>query len=172
MTSLHFDVMMTFCVNKFPPMNKNSDHKKVLLRERKRYTAHRVASARYAGGWGGGGTPSSHGGGYAIQSWWGGMPSSHDGGEGTPSSHGGGRGTPSSHGVRGGTPSLVWVGGYPMQSWWGRGIPLPPRPEMGYPPPPQCGQTENITFPHPSDAGGNKSAKMNADFLSSAKTFL
>ena len=27
---------------------------------------------------------------------------------------------------------------------------------MGYPPPPRkCEQTENITFPHPSDAGGN-----------------
>ena len=46
-------------------------NKKVLLRERKRHTARRVASARYAGGEGG--TPSSHdGGGYPIQSWWGG----------------------------------------------------------------------------------------------------
>ena len=28
---------------------------------------------------------------------------------------------------------------------------------MGWwvPPPPRCGKTENITFPHPSDAGGN-----------------
>ena len=43
---------------------------------------------------------------------------------------------------------------------------VPPRPEMGYPPtsdlrwgnpplPHKCEQTENITFPHPSDAGGN-----------------
>ena len=29
------------------------------------------------------------------------------------------------------------------------------RPEMGYTPPPKCEQTGNITFPHPSDAGGN-----------------
>ena len=26
--------------------------------------------------------------------------------------------------------------------------------EMGYPPPPSDGQSENITFRHPSDAGG------------------
>ena len=37
------------------------NYKKVLLRERKRHTARRIASARYGGGWGG----------YPIQSWWG-----------------------------------------------------------------------------------------------------
>ena len=31
--------------------------------------------------------------------------------------------------------------------WDGDGVPLPP---------PGCEQTENITFRHPSDAGGNK----------------
>ena len=74
--------------------------------------------------------------------------------------------------------------GYPPDLRWGTptsdlrwGTP-PPRPEMGYPPylrlemgypptshlrwgnptpPRKCEQTENITFPHPSDAGGNKS---------------
>ena len=35
------------------------------------------------------------------------------------------------------------------------GPPLP-GPGPGTPPPPKCGQTENITFRHPSDAGGNK----------------
>ena len=75
----------------------------------------------------------------------------------------------------GGTPSLVggvphpWMGGYPIPGW---GLPIPSHPWMGgtpslakggtpyldrmYPPP-VCTykQTENITFPHPSDAGGN-----------------
>ena len=70
-------------------------------------------------------------------------------------------------------PDLVW--GVPwvlptIQTWdgvpphpdlrWGT---PPPRPGMGYPPPTDLGrgippnkwgQTENITFPHPSDAGG------------------
>ena len=35
----------------------NNNNKKVLLRERKRHTARRVASARNAGGWGSGGVP-------------------------------------------------------------------------------------------------------------------
>ena len=106
---------------------KYPEHKKVLLRERKRHTARRVASARYAtlggggtpsshGGWGvphpvmvGGGTISSHGWGVVprvpsptIQTWPGGTPSSHCGGWGgvTPSSHGGW-----------GVPYQVMVGG-------------------------------------------------------------
>ena len=45
-------------------MHKNRHNKKVLLRERKRQTAHHVASARYA-------ALSNGGGGYPIQSWWG-----------------------------------------------------------------------------------------------------
>ena len=70
-------------------------HKKVLLRERKRHTAHRVASARYA-------APPP-----------------------TP------------------TPDL------------GQGTPPPPQTWDGVPPPPRNGgQSENITFHHPSDAGG------------------
>ena len=45
--------------------------------------------------------------------------------------------------------------GYPL-SWPGKGVPPPHQPDWGTPPPNKCGQTENITFPHPSDAGGNK----------------
>ena len=109
---------------------KTGINKKVLLRECKRHATHCVASAHYAGG-GWGGTPSSHGGGYPIQSWWGGTPPSHGGDGGTRSSHGGGYpiqswcwvpnlvmvgGTPSSHG--GGTPSSHGRG-YLIQSWSG-----------------------------------------------------
>ena len=46
-------------------------YKKVLLRERKRHTARRVASARYAGWRGRYPIQSWWGGGYPIQSWWG-----------------------------------------------------------------------------------------------------
>ena len=48
---------------------------------------------------------------------------------------------------------LPWSGGYPP--WSGGGY-LPPHPEMGYPPPPHCGQTENITSRRTTYAGGNK----------------
>ena len=41
---------------------KTYEYKKVLLRERERHIARRIASARYASGGGGG---------YPIQSWWG-----------------------------------------------------------------------------------------------------
>ena len=35
---------------------------------------------------------------------------------------------------------------------------------LGYPsPPPRCEQTENITFPHPSDAVGNKNLNLSRD---------
>ena len=90
----------------------NCANKKVLLRERKRHTARRVASACYAGeggfsiqSWwgGGGGTPSSHGGGYPIQVMVGGTPSSHGGGTPSTPHHpdlAGGRGGPSYY-VRG-----------------------------------------------------------------------
>ena len=94
----------------------NINNKNVPLRERKRHTARRVASARYAGR---GGTPSSHDGGYPIQSWWGGVTLSQ---------------------VGGGTPSQVWGGGYPIQSWWGGGYPIqswwvgtPSQVSVGYP---------------------------------------
>ena len=48
---------------------ENIENKKVLLRERKRHTTSRVASAHYAAlsNGRGGVTPSSHGGGYPIQ---------------------------------------------------------------------------------------------------------
>ena len=74
-------------------------HKKVLLRERKRHTARRVASARYA---------VLSNGGYPIQSWVGGVPHPVLAG-GTPSSPGGW-----------GYPIQSWPGGYPIQSWPGR----------------------------------------------------
>ena len=83
----------------------------------------------------------------------------------------------------GGYPIQNWSGGTPSQVWEGTpsrpgtGYPLPlPRPGMGYPlylnlgwgtpyldlrwgtpPPRNGGQSENITFRHPSDAGGNYS---------------
>ena len=47
-------------------------------------------------------------------------------------------------------PDLGW--GYPqLDLGWGY---LPVQIVMGVPLPRKCGQTENITFPHPSDAGG------------------
>ena len=117
----------------------------------------RVASARYAAlsnGWGGVPHPVLVVvGGYPIQSWW----------------WGGTLGPPHHPDLAGGTPhhpDLGW--GTPHTQTWD-GVPPPPsspgvpahppnRPGMGYPPPPhKCGQTENITFPHPSDAGGNNS---------------
>ena len=56
-------------------------------------------------------------------------------------------------------PPRPGMGYPPTQTWDG----VPPRPGMGYPLPTdlgwgtpyKCGQTENITFSHPSDAGGN-----------------
>ena len=68
-----------------------------------------------------GGTPSSHGGGYPIQSWWGGVPQPVMVGS-TPPRPG-----------QGSTPDILplqtWSGGYP-------GYPPPPRPYWGTPPPP------------------------------------
>ena len=118
-------------------------NKKVLLRERKRYTARRLASARSAtlspdeGGWGAGVYP------YPLLM-----------GRGTPSSPNGGypypvltRGYPPSIGKNGGTPCQErW--GYPPthQEGWGHSIPV----RDGVPPGVWTGtQTENITFPHP-----------------------
>ena len=53
-----------------------------------------------------------------------------------------------------GTPRIQgWMGVPPVQGWMG----VPPHLDLaGVPPPRRCGQTENITFPHPSDAVGNK----------------
>ena len=144
--------------------------KKVLLRERKRHTARRVASTHYAVPVGGTSPLSwdlTWTVGYLLPRPGWGRRVPH------PRSGYGGRGTP--------FPGLD--GGYPLpRSGWrdtpflgqgtppsrpGRGTP-PPLGRMGYPPvggmgvpPPQLvemwtgTQSENTTFPHPSDAGGN-----------------
>ena len=70
-------------------------------------------------------------------------------------------GTPPPPDLRPGTlPTWTWTWNPPHLDLEpppppGPGTPLPgPRT----PPPPKCGQTENITFRHPSDAGGKNSA--------------
>ena len=113
-------------------------NKKVLLRERKRHTARRVSSARYAGG----GTPSQ------VQ----GVPRPRSGGVPCPRFQG------VSHPRSGGYP-VPGLGGYPIPGSRGypipglgeypipgldgggvphpdlvRGVPPPARPGMGYPP--------------------------------------
>ena len=118
-------------------------YKKVLLRERKRHTARRVASARYVAlSNGGGDTPSSPG--------------------------------------RGGTPPTIqtWPGGYPPHhpDLAGGGNP-PPCPDLGWgtPPPVQVWtdtQSQNIIFPHPSDAGGKRKCIENSAFLGSFTIYL
>ena len=123
-------------------------NKKVLLRERKRHTAFRVASARFADG--GGRVPP-------IQSWTGGtpgysptlildgVPHQQDGVSPYPD-FGWGYLPPNQ---QDGVPlqlDLVW-GKVPIWTWDG----VPPR---------KCGQTETITFPHPSDAGGKNTREM------------
>ena len=103
-------------------------NKKVLLRERKRHTARRVANARIQWWRRGRGTPSSHGGrgvypisglvgGYPIQSWWWGVPHPRSGGVPHPAM-GGTQGTPQ--------PDLGWVP--PSQTWDG----VPPQPDLGW----------------------------------------
>ena len=126
-------------------------NKKILLRERKRHTARRVASARYAALFnGGGGLP------HPVLDGWRGVPYPVlDGGGVTPSSPGWGEGgTPSRPGQGVGVPHPVLVqGGTPHPELeWGTpcqldGIPPPQsrpgmeyhpsRPGMGYPPPHQ-----------------------------------
>ena len=124
-------------------------NKKVLLRERKRHTARRIASARYAALSGGGDTPS--------QVWGGGVPRSGlDGGGGYPIPGLGGypsqgRGRQYSPGFDGGGHPIPGQGypfpgrGYPSQVHWvlpGWGTPqtwdgVPPtiKTWLGYPPP-------------------------------------
>ena len=137
-------------------------YKKVLLRERKRLTARRVASARYAAlspDMGGGGSvphPVMDGRGYPIQSWTGdgGTPSSlgqwvpiqswmregvpHpvlDGGVPHPVLDGGGVGTPSSFGWGYSShPDLGWE--YPRLDL---GLGTPPHPDLGWVPPLSAG---------------------------------
>ena len=176
-SELHSEELIQFAVILF-------QNKKVLLRKRKRHTACRIVSARCADqspDWGGEGvphpvldrgrvphpvldggeglphpildvgwvTPSSPGqGGTPIKSWPGGYPVILDG---VP---------PIS---RMGSP-LLDLGGHPSSR---PRMEYPPVSRMGYPlsgpgmgyptpPPGKCEQTENITFPYPSDAGGNK----------------
>ena len=136
-------------------------NKKVLLRECKRHTAHRAASARSAAlspdGWGGGELP----------------PSSPDGGRvphlvltgltspdlewGTPHPDLG-RGYPSILTWKGGTPHWPDGGIPPVLTWEGG---TSRQPDGGTSPPPEMwtGQTFpgiNITFPRTSYTGGNK----------------
>ena len=129
-----------------------------VLHECKRHTARHIASACYAAlwvgsassipGWGGTtGTPHYP----TIQTWLGdtlGTPPTIQTWDKVPPTiqtwSGGTLGTSNHPDLGWGTPS------HPDLRW---GTPQP-RPGMGYPPC-KCGQTENITFPHPSDAGGN-----------------
>ena len=112
-------------------LQKNFLHKKV-LRERKRHTVCRIASARFANG-GGGGTLSSLGlGGVPgvsplSQVWWGGTPSSLGQG-GTPFCW-----------LGGGIPSSLGTGSYPkvppipgLDLGWD----TPPHPDLGWGTPP------------------------------------
>ena len=128
-------------------------NKKVLLHERKRHTARCVASALSAAlsPEGERGTP--------IQSQRGVPPSSPDGG-GTPiQSRWGYPHLVPTRGGYPGSPSARWSI-LPLSGWMGI---TPPPPTSsgrmgvpdGVPLPHRCEQTENITFPYPSDAGGN-----------------
>ena len=176
------------------PYAINFENKKVLLRERKRHTARRVASTRCAALSNPdlvGGVPRPRSRGVPLSQVWG-YPVPGLGGDTLSKVQGGTlsqvrgvphlryRGTPSQ--VRGGTPSRpgqggtlgipqTWDGvppyldlgwdnplpgpgmGYPPPQTWD-GVPPLPRPEMDTPPSRKCGQTENITSRHPSDAGG------------------
>ena len=141
------------------------ENKKVLLRERKRHTACHLASARYAdlspdGGGGGGGTPSSlmgypqtgPGMGYPLISWMGYL--CPDLGWGTPCPDlRWGNPHPD---LEWGTPSIqTWDGVTPSCLDLGWSTPLPPIWTWdGVPRPHNGGQSESITFRHPSDAGG------------------
>ena len=146
-----------------PPCKVIYQYKKVLLRERKRYTARRIASACYAAlSPDQGGYPNQlMGRGYSIQSWTG----------GTPFSPG-----------QGGYPTQSWTGGYPsvtspikkdevssmgypsVQTWdgvppWSRRMGHPPHQLDGVPPPSKVEQTdtcENITSSRTTYAGGNE----------------
>ena len=114
-------------------------NKKVLLRERKRHTARRVASARYAAlssGWGG----------YPIPGW--GVPQSGLDGGWYPPPHHPDQGTPPHH------TNLAGGGDSPLPSRPGMGHP----PWLGYPPPPsRPGQgtppRDGVSTHHPDLAG-------------------
>ena len=114
-------------------------NKKVLLHERKRHIACRVASARFADqspDGGGGGTPSSLGqgvphpvldGGYPIQSWTGGTPSSP--GWGVPQYPHADLGWEYLISRMGYPPVQSWDGISPIQAWDG----VPPVSRWGTP---------------------------------------
>ena len=124
--------------SKWRPFWMHYNNKKVLLRERKRHTARRVARARYAD-LSGGEYPVPCPGGYPVPCWGGGYSIPCPGGYPMPGlGH-----TPSQ--VRGGYP-ILGFGGYPIsgpppdlrwgtppQPHLGWGTPLA-RPGMGYPP--------------------------------------
>ena len=119
--------------------------------------------------WGEGGTPSSHGGGYPIQSWWGvphpvmvgGYPGypppSRPGPGGTPNHPDLAQGVPPTIQTQpGGTPSSHG-GGYPIKSWWGVPHPVmvggtlgtPHHPDLAQGVPPTI-QTSPRGYPQPS----------------------
>ena len=115
-------------------------NKRVLLRERKRHTARRVAKqvlAMLGGVSGLGGYPIPGLGGYPIPGPGRGVPHPRSRKGGTPSQvREGGYPIPGPGGVPvpglGGYPILTWLGYPPGQTW--DGLPPLPRPEMGYPP--------------------------------------
>ena len=130
-------------------------NKKVLLRERKRHTARRVASARYAD-LSGGGVPRSMSGG-VCHSRSGGVPHPRSRGGGYPIPYLGGYPVPCVRGVP--HPRSGGYPGYPPSYRPDWGTPHL-RPEMGYPPSPtfRPGRGTPPQIPsscHPSDAGGN-----------------
>ena len=158
---------------------------KVLLRERKRHIARRIAALSS-----GGGGPPQHPDlagvpppqplGWGTPQTWDGVPPHHpDLAEVPPHPWDGVPPPPPSRPGWHLPPPQTRDGVPPLPSRHGWGTPPPPpsrpgwgtphlRPEMGYPPPPhhpdldgvpppyKCEQTKNITFPHPSNAGGNK----------------
>ena len=137
--------------------------------ERKRHTARHVASTRYS---------DLDGGGY---------PHPANRGRGVPPRHDLRLGTPPSWPEMGYRPILTWDAIAPL-SWPGIRVP-PPCPDLGwgYPtsaPPPTLKktgysfpvevwtdkQTENSTFPHPSNAGGKK-RKTSSEYILSFLLF-
>ena len=122
----NFTIQEHFCYNSL-------NNKKVLLRERKRHTTRRVASTPYVVLTGNPPPPAR-------------VPPR----QGIPP----GQGTPLARVPPGpGYPPWLDLAGYPPgcpMAFWEM---LQSIMGYGYPPP-RCEQTENITFPHPSDADG------------------
>ena len=164
------DILSLRCTGE---QTKHVNNKKVLLRERKRHTARRVACNRYAD-LSRGGTPSQVWGGTPSHVW-AGVPNPMSG-QGYPIPCPGGYPIP----CRGGTPSQVQgvphlrfggytipcpggypipcLGGYPIsilgvgypdQTWDGVPPPPPARPGMGYPLPPPPLARRGMGYPPP-----------------------